>query len=253
MLFRKAVPDMNSTSEKLSIIAYFLSEFDMKAVQHLGYRTRTEALKDLSAIFGRPNNYLKLRRDEFDALPESASIRRGYANRPPQRYVAELGKKLGKYQYNELAELVDALIENEKGSDNTLFADAADVAELSEEELERILNATDENATIHVKTADKKTRYLKTTIIKQLKKLYNGRCQICGESPAQSHGIDICEAHHIIPFSISQNNNASNIIVLCPNHHRVIHKLNPSYDRNRSTFVYPDGIEESVVLRIHDS
>ena len=76
---------MNATSKGLSVIAYYLSEFDMDAVHELGYKTRNEAMKQLSVLMGRDNNYLKLRRDEFDALPDSSSNRLGWKNRPPHQ------------------------------------------------------------------------------------------------------------------------------------------------------------------------
>lgn len=66
---------MTETSKTLSIIAYYLSEYDMNAVSALGYHTRREAFEKISSHFDRENNYLKLRRDEFDALPESSSHR----------------------------------------------------------------------------------------------------------------------------------------------------------------------------------
>lgn len=62
---------MKATSYELSVIAYYLSEYDMKAVKELGFRTRQEAFNEISIIMGRENNYLKLRRDEFDVLTSS--------------------------------------------------------------------------------------------------------------------------------------------------------------------------------------
>lgn len=69
---------MNATNKALSN----LSEYDMQAVEELGFRTRNETIKTVSEKIGNGNNYLKLRRDEFDALPDSASPRKGWRNRP---------------------------------------------------------------------------------------------------------------------------------------------------------------------------
>ena len=88
---------MNETSKSLSIIAYFLSEYDMKAVMMLGYSNRSQALSEISKIFGKDNNYLKLRRDEFDALPISSSNRKGWNNRIPVKAVEKMGAYLSKF------------------------------------------------------------------------------------------------------------------------------------------------------------
>ena len=62
---------------------------------------------------------------------------------------------------------------------------------------------------------------------------------------------DISEAHHIAYFSDSQNNDSSNIIILCPNHHRLIHKLNPKFDYNRGCFVFSENSELRIELDFH--
>ena len=56
---------MKATSYELSVIAYYLSEYDMKAVKELGFRTRQEAFNEISIIMGRENNYLKLNKLQF--------------------------------------------------------------------------------------------------------------------------------------------------------------------------------------------
>ena len=82
------------SSRALSIIAYYLSEYDMDAVITLGYQNRAQAIREISEKFKRSNNYLKLRRDEFDALPFSKSHRNGWKNREPAKDVLEMGEWL---------------------------------------------------------------------------------------------------------------------------------------------------------------
>lgn len=73
-------------------------------------------------------------------------------------------------------------------------------------------------------------------IIKDLKELYKGRCQICKNELIpqiiQKDGTVYSEAHHIkqlanAKLSIEEENevldNYKNIIVLCPFHHRYVH------------------------------
>ena len=55
---------MENVSKNLSIIAFYLSEYDIRAVKELGFSNRSEAFKAISILMGRDNNYLKLRRDE---------------------------------------------------------------------------------------------------------------------------------------------------------------------------------------------
>jgi predicted restriction endonuclease len=247
---------MTETSKILSIIAYYLSEYDIDAVHALGYHTRKEAFERLSSHFERENNYLKLRRDEFDALPESSSNRNGWNKRAAAKDVISLAAYLRQFSFEELTDLVTALIQNKQNLDNkeTVFSTVSE-AEMeaksySEEELEQIINFTDEGATVKIKTGSKSVRIYDPKIIFELKQLYHGRCQICNCRPLDL-SVDICEAHHIDYFAKSHNNNASNIIILCPDHHRAIHKLKPVFDAKRLSFIYPDGKEELVKLNFH--
>ena len=43
---------MNKPNKKLSVLAFYLSEYDMKAVTELGFRTRADAIKMISEIIG---------------------------------------------------------------------------------------------------------------------------------------------------------------------------------------------------------
>ena len=230
---------MNATNKVLSILAFYLSEYDMKAVDSLGFKTRAEALTVLSTQLGNGNNYLKLRRDEFDALPDSSSSRKGWRNRPPLREVVELAAHLHQFSFEELTVIVQSLINNHAqqkvrpGESNEIEIPSY----LSEETIEQIINATDLTATLIIKPTTGKRRVYDKSIVDGLKKLYKGCCQICGENYSHEFNIDICEAHHIIPFSKVQNNDASNIIILCPNHHRLIHKLSSEISTDRTSFI----------------
>lgn len=249
---------MTDSSKALSIIAYYLSEFDMEAVTFLGYKNRSEAIREISNVYDRNNNYLKLRRDEFDALPFSSSHRNGWKNRKPAKDVLELGKWLHNFSFEELSSIVASMLENQHSFRSNSLPDIIGNIQIlraentvDENEIEQIINAADENASIEVVLGNKTKRVLDTSIISNLKRLYQGNCQICGCKPLAIEGVDICEAHHIEYFSKSQNNNASNIIILCPNHHRLIHKCNPSFDPDRLMFTFEDGHTEELKLNYH--
>lgn len=59
----------------------------------------------------------------------------------------------------------------------------------------------------------------KRTITKLLKRA-NKSCSICGWNEST------CDIHHIIPLSKGGTNNIDNLIIVCPNCHRVIHTTN---------------------------
>lgn len=85
----------------------------------------------------------------------------------------------------------------------------------------------------------------------RLKRNYNFRCQICGRSVGEFYGVDLAECHHITPFSLSLDNNAANLLIVCPNHHRIIHAAAPTFDRERKLYLYPNGREEILKLNEH--
>jgi len=122
---------------------------------------------------------------------------------------------------------------------------------IEEEALERIISSTDPNARWEVVTSSGKKRFYDKHIIDNLKKLYNGCCQICGFNPLEEYNTNICEAHHIDYFSKSQNNDAENIIILCPNHHRLIHNREPAFNRDLMAFVFDDNRTLPVAIDYH--
>jgi len=124
---------------------------------------------------------------------------------------------------------------------------------LSEEQEEMSLNYAreDDSASIEERLSVVKVRKLDRAVSTSLKECYNHRCQICMNNFEQGYGVKVSEAHHIEPFSISLNNNADNIIILCPNHHRVIHRAGPEFIKVEKVFRYPNGFVEGLKLNQH--
>lgn len=60
-----------------------------------------------------------------------------------------------------------------------------------------------------------------TSIVKDLKKQYMYRCQICGKQFTLPSGSYYCEGHHLQPLGSSHQGPdiKENIILVCPNHH----------------------------------
>ena len=200
------------------------------------FSTRSGLPQKLRKIFRASYAYLKKKRDEaqgrkmFFRLPED---RREYlifyTTTNPNVFIAEAITKAERYEASTL------------------------LTGLTEEEFERYgeFARTDESASIVMRPQLAKVRKLDRSIGEDLKKLYDFRCQICGENFAEPHNQRIVEVHHIIQFIHSMNNDYDNLMVTCPNHHSVIHKANPIFDRQTLKLSYPNGYHETLTLDRH--
>ena len=111
---------------------------------------------------------------------------------------------------------------------------------------------TDDHAGLTESVKKVKLRILDRNIGNNLKKLYQFRCQVCGQTIGEPYGnSSIVDAHHIAPFILSQNNNFDNIMILCPNHHRIIHQCHGEFHRNIKQIWYSNGLHESLSLNLH--
>ena len=240
---------MLEVNQRKSIVAYYLSKYNMDACAALGYHAFSEAFKSISIQMQSDNAYIKRRRDEFDVL--TGSHRKGQRLRKPTKGVLLMHEALKNFSFDQLTQLVkDVLEESPKFQLENAVA-VSDLGDLSEEECEAAFNQLDQSARRVVRERRVFDRIFDKRIPDRLKELYNNRCQICGQSTIDEYGVNIVEAHHIIPFASSANNDASNIIVLCPNHHRIVHQAEPVFDRQELRFVYPNGRKEQLVLNIH--
>lgn len=243
---------LTDNNRKVTIIAYYFSKFDRDAMRQLGYSSLKEAFNDLSHKFGKDNGYLKLRRDEFDPL--TGSHRVGFNKRIPKTIVETFHNGLCRYSFEELTEIVKELLID----DNELYIPEKEIIEAkkfiinySEEEIEMIINSQDINSRINEGNKIVKNRIFNPKIQNALKSLYKYRCQICGARAKEIYGVDVTEAHHLQYFSKTANNNANNIIVVCPDHHRIIHKATPIFINERKCFEYNNGRKEILMYNIH--
>lgn len=60
-------------------------------------------------------------------------------------------------------------------------------------------------------------------LVNRLKHAYGCCCQICGATFLMDNGNYYCEAHHVKELSKDGSQNPSNVILICPNHHRLFH------------------------------
>ena len=84
-----------------------------------------------------------------------------------------------------------------------------------------------------------------------LKELYDYKCQVCKEDFKLRYGKPYSETHHVIWLSRGGVDHSNNLIVVCPNHHRIIHETKPDFDRKNIAFVYPNGLHEHLQLKGH--
>ncbi|MBQ9509960.1 MAG: hypothetical protein IJR53_11160 [Bacteroidales bacterium] len=95
-----------------------------------------------------------------------------------------------------------------------------------------------------------KYRKIDRSIIRMLKEFYDYRDEISGEKIGERYGDSVVEAHHIDYFTRSQNNDSTNIIIISPNYHRIIHKNNPHFNRKKFQFEFANG--EVLKLKLYE-
>lgn len=122
---------------------------------------------------------------------------------------------------------------------------------MDEQAIENYYEMKDITAHYEFKEKVSKFRKVNQDIIENLKQLYNCRCQICGEIVGLECGTKVSQAHHIEYFSKSLNNDSDNIVILCPNHHALIHNQNPIFDRQQKKFIFPNGYVAELKLNKH--
>jgi len=60
-------------------------------------------------------------------------------------------------------------------------------------------------------------------LVERIKQTRGRKCQICQYSFIMDNGNEYCEAHHIQYLSKNGSQSSDNVILLCPNHHRMFH------------------------------
>jgi hypothetical protein len=132
---------------------------------------------------------------------------------------------------------------------------------LPEERLEALLLAGDEDAVARLLQdepagiAEERRRYLMSEVVRRdrdlvasLRELYGGECQICGWAPRNRYGTELCEAHHVRWLSRGGDDVLANLVLVCPNHHRAIHRCDAPFDFGRNAFVFAAVTEALIQL-----
>ncbi|HSZ57794.1 MAG TPA: HNH endonuclease [Tepidisphaeraceae bacterium] len=80
---------------------------------------------------------------------------------------------------------------------------------------------------------------------------YAGRCQLCAFDSPAVYGVPSAEAHHIVYRSRGGDDELMNMVLLCPNHHTVVHKTDATFDYERLMFCFSNGRAEPLCLNDH--
>ncbi len=88
-------------------------------------------------------------------------------------------------------------------------------------------------------------------LVKDIHDRYSGRCQLCAFDSPVVYGTPSAESHHIVYLSRGGEDSLLNMVLLCPNHHTVVHKTQATFDYARLTFGFPNGRVEPLCLNTH--
>jgi predicted restriction endonuclease len=117
--------------------------------------------------------------------------------------------------------------------------------EINEQSIRDAISEIDERGSQQKSKRKKKsTSYARNPILSALiKELRGDKCQICG-TEFGLQGRYFCETHHIVPLSVGGLDRSDNIIVVCPNHHKIL---------DNSEIVVVERKEGSIVFKLGDS
>src|SRR5690606_36430463 len=87
--------------------------------------------------------------------------------------------------------------------------------------------------------------------VEELKKLYDGRCQICLYDPKRRYGHSLCHGHHIQWLARGGADELENMVLVCPNHHSAIHRDDAPFDFRDLAFIFGNSPRESLAINPH--
>lgn len=205
-------------------------------VLQVRYNEGSATAKILREVFSSTWNYV----EQIKNLPEN--INRKFTIRIPEEHQEFLALSSTDLPNVFIADCITTAIKAEA---------KIEISKQPELDFETFEPREDKNATIKQIACVQKVRQLDRSIGDTLKLLYDYRCQMTGDKIGEFYGAMVVEAHHIIPFTESMNNDTSNLIILSPNYHRIIHKAKPEFNREQLAFLFPNGLIDKVKLNKH--
>ncbi|MEI7822018.1 MAG: HNH endonuclease signature motif containing protein [Verrucomicrobiota bacterium] len=88
-------------------------------------------------------------------------------------------------------------------------------------------------------------------LVSSLNELYSGRCQLCSFDSPTVYGVESAEAHHIQYLSRGGDDVIENLVLVCPNHHTVIHNGSAHFDYGTLRFIFTNGRVEPLCMNEH--
>lgn len=209
-----------------------------KDILQIRYPRNGELAQALQACFMKSYMYIKAIKDGRDK--EDRKI-----IRLPDDFKEYLAIYTTEYEDSYILEAIEA--------DDISYLRSTIKQQSSERFMEANFNyeAEDKTAAIFEDRRIIKIRKLNRKIGDNLKLLYDYRCQICGKITGTDYGTHIVESHHIDYFVNSLNNDSNNQLIVCPDHHSIIHDTNPEFNRKKLIFLYPNGYQEGLTLNRH--
>lgn len=208
-----------------------------KDIIQIRYSDQSRIAQKLREIFHESYNYFAAQRQIIYKIRKQLILPsdihefiRLYSTSDPDVFNLECNTN---YEYNQVSDTLGIMPEEiyESINDDALFLQ-------------------DKTSTIQEKERIVKYRKIDRSIITRLKEFYDYRDEITGEKTGSEYGESVVEAHHIDYFTISQNNDTTNIIIISPNYHRIIHKNNPIFNRKKFQFEFANG--EILKLKLYD-
>lgn len=208
-----------------------------KDAYQIRYTRNGDLSQALQQYFFKTMNYIKAIRENRD---------------PKDRSYIKMPEGLKEYLAIYTTEYEDTFLLEPIAQDDFLVMKKA-IQGMKERSVENEIEyeIEDKNSGIEKRLQIVKIRKLNRKIGENLKLLYGYRCQICGRVIGEKYGSHIVEAHHIDYFINSLNNDANNQMIVCPNHHSIIHDANPVFERKRMIYRYDNGVEEKIKINKH--
>ena len=115
------------------------------------------------------------------------------------------------------------ILPEEKLEASLLLGDEQTVEELLKDEESGIAEKRRQYLYSQAPTRNKK-------LVKELQKLYDGKCQVCLWNPRGIYGESLCHGHHVHWLSRGGEDCIENMVLICPNHHSAIHGCDAPLD-----------------------
>lgn|SRR5574341_207626 len=87
-------------------------------------------------------------------------------------------------------------------------------------------------------------------LVEELQTIYSGKCQICQWNPMDYYAKQLCQGHHLQWLSRGGRDEIRNMVLVCPNHHSAIHKLDAPLDYSDLSFDFRTH-REMLQLKTH--